>query len=72
MEPESTEKQREWLTVQQVAERLQVHEETIRRWIREGEFPVLDIGRRAGYRIREEDLEAYIAARYGPVGKDAA
>lgn len=62
----------EWLTVQQVAERLQVHEETVRRWIRDGALPVLDLGKKAGYRISEDDLAAYIAARYGLVGKDAA
>jgi excisionase family DNA binding protein len=72
MEQEEQEHPREWLTVQQVADVLQVHEETVRRWIREGELPVLDLGRKAGYRIRPADLEAYIAARYGPVGKDAA
>jgi excisionase family DNA binding protein len=64
--------EREWLTVAQVAERLQLHEETIRRWIRDGQFPVLNLGKKAGYRIRPADLDAFIAERYGPVGKDAA
>jgi excisionase family DNA binding protein len=64
--------EREWLTVAQVAERLQLHEETIRRWIRDGRLPVLDLGKKAGFRIRPADLEAFIAERYGPVGKDAA
>ncbi len=41
---------KEWLTVAQVAERLQLHEETIRRWIRDGQIPVLDLGKKAGYR----------------------
>jgi excisionase family DNA binding protein len=63
---------REWLTVAQVAERLQVHEETVRRWVRDGLLPVLDLGKRAGYRVRPADLEAFIAARYGLLGKDAA
>ncbi len=62
----------DWLTVAQVAERLQLHEETIRRWIRDGQFPVLDLGKKAGYRIRPADLDTFIAERYGPVGKDAA
>ena len=61
-----------WLTVAQVAERLQLHEETIRRWIRDGQIPVLDLGKKAGYRVRPADLDAFIAERYGPVGKDAA
>ena len=62
----------EWWTVQQVAALLQVHEETVRRWVRERGLPVLDLGLKAGYRIRRTDLDAYIAERYGPVGKDAA
>lgn len=64
--------EREWRTVAQVAGLFQVHEETVRRWIRDGQLPVLDLGKKAGYRIRPEDLDAFIAARYGPVGKDAA
>ena len=64
--------EREWLTVAQVAERLQLHEETVRRWIRDGQIPVLDLGKKAGYRIRPADLDTFITGRYGPVGKDAA
>ena len=61
-----------WLTVSQVSERLQVAEETVRRWVRSGELPVLSLGgSKTGYRIREDDLEAFIDARYGPL-KNAA
>ena len=67
----SEEPERDWLTVAQVAERLQVHEETVRRWIRERQLPVLDLGKRAGYRMRPADLDAFIADRYGLV-KNAA
>ena len=64
---------REWLTVEQVADLLQVAQETVRRWIRSGELPVLDLGgSKTGYRIRRSDLDAFIAERYGPVGKDVA
>jgi excisionase family DNA binding protein len=61
--------EREWLTVAQVAELFQVHEETVRRWIRDGQMSVLDLGKKAGYRIRTSDLDAFIAARFGLVGK---
>lgn len=64
--------EQEWRTVAQVAELFQVHEETVRRWIRDGQLPVLDLGKKAGYRLRPADLDAFIAARYGPLGKDAA
>ena len=69
----SEQQPREWLTVQQVAEEFQVIEETVRRWIRAGDLPVLDLGGpRAGYRIRRSDLDAFIQQRYGPVGKGVA
>jgi len=62
-----------WLTVEQVGELLQVNAETVRRWIRSGELPVLDLGgTKTGYRILRRDLDAYIKARYGPVGKGEA
>ena len=61
-----------WLTVAQVAERLQVSQETVRRWIRGGQLPVLELGGvKTGYRIREDDLADFIDARYGPL-KSAA
>jgi excisionase family DNA binding protein len=61
-----------WLTVAQVAERLQVSQETVRRWIRDGQLPVLELGGlKAGYRIREDDLAVFIEERYGPL-KSAA
>ena len=54
-----------WLTVGEVAETLRVTEETVRRWVRAGALPVLDLGSRSGgYRIRRDDLDAFIAARY--------
>ena len=51
------------LTVEQVADRLQVHSETVRRWLRSGELEGMDLGHRVGYRIRESDLERFIEER---------
>ena len=65
--------QREWLTVDEVAALFRVNIETVRRWIRAGELPVLDLGGpRVGYRIRRTDLDAFIAKRYGQAGKETA
>ena len=62
-----------WMTTEQVAEYLQVTPETVRRWIRAGDLAVLDVGgRKGGYRIRSDDLGAFIESRFGVVGKDAA
>ena len=69
-----TEQDNEWMTVQDVARYLKVNEETVRRWIRDGELEVLSLGssNRAGYRILKSALDTFIKARYGPMGKAAA
>ncbi len=48
------------LTVQQVADELQVNIETVRRWLRKGELHGVDMGHRIGYRVRRSDLNAFI------------
>ncbi|MCC7273118.1 MAG: helix-turn-helix domain-containing protein [Alphaproteobacteria bacterium] len=48
-------------TVQELAERLEVAEETVRRWIKSGELRAIDIGK--GWRIADADLERFLNAR---------
>jgi excisionase family DNA binding protein len=48
------------LTVEDVASRLGVHEQTVRRWLRDGQLKGVMLTRRAGYRIRESELEYVI------------
>ncbi len=43
--------QDEFLTVEEAAQRLKVHDQTIRRWVRSGYLPGKLISRRAGWRI---------------------
>ena len=50
-----------WLTVAQIAARLQVHQETVRRWLRDGRLVGRNFGGKSGYRVRERDLEAFLA-----------
>jgi len=50
-----------WLTVAQAAEVAQVHPETLRAWLRRGKVPGNLISRRAGYRIRQSDLERFLS-----------
>ncbi len=52
-----------WYTVQDVVQELQVHEQTVRRWIKSGELPAYALGDRAGYRVAREDLEAFMERR---------
>ena len=50
-----------WYTVEEVAERFKVKEETVRRWLRAGELVGHNFGGRTGYRIRETDLDAFVS-----------
>lgn len=49
------------LTVEEVAEELRVHPETVRQWIRRGELDAFDTGR--GYRISRTDLDDFVQRR---------
>ena len=58
------------LTVEDVAERLQVNEQTVRRWLREGELTGVPFGGRTGWRISEADLQAFLDRRRLADAKD--
>ncbi len=51
------------LTVEQVAERLSVHPDTIRKWIRHKELRAINLGGRAGYRISLTALQTFLRER---------
>lgn len=55
----------QWLTVAQAADILQIHPETLREWLRAGRIPATLLSRRAGYRIRASDLEAFLSGGTG-------
>lgn len=50
------------LTVQEVAQRLNLTYETVRRYVHDGRLKGIKFGNRGGWRIRERDLEAFLAA----------
>lgn len=48
------------LTLGEVATRLRLHPETVRRWLNSGRLPGYRLGgTKAGWRIREADLEDF-------------
>lgn len=47
-------------TVQELAERLEVAEATVRHWIKSGQLRAIDIGK--GWRIADTDLERFLKA----------
>lgn len=51
----------ELLTVKEVADRVKVHPETVRGWIRDGELEAVDIG--GEYRIYQSDLDTFLKSR---------
>jgi len=51
----------QYQTVQELAERLEVSEATIRQWIKSGELRAIDIGK--GWRIANTDLANFLKTR---------
>ena len=49
-----------WFTVAEIVEKLRVHEQTVRRWLREGDLKGYNFGGKSGYRIRASDLDAFL------------
>lgn len=49
-----------WYTVEEIATRFKVTEETVRRWLRAKDLAGHNFGGRTGYRVRESDLNAFI------------
>jgi excisionase family DNA binding protein len=55
-----------FLTVAEVARRLRVSNMTVYRLINSGQLPAVRVGR--GYRIRADDVDKYLKARYMDAG----
>ena len=55
-----------FVTVGEVARQLRVSNMTVYRLISAGELPAVRVGK--SYRLREEDVDAYLAARYTQAG----
>jgi len=54
------------VTVAEVAKQLRVSNMTVYRLINAGELPALRIGK--SYRLREDDVDRYLSARYTAAG----
>ncbi len=52
------------LTVEETAEKLKTHPETVRDFLRGGQLAGVKLGR--AWRVRESDLAAFVAARLRP------
>jgi excisionase family DNA binding protein len=52
----------EYFTPEEIATKLRVHEDTVRRWLRTGELQGIKIGKRQ-WRVKREELEAYLSGQ---------
>lgn len=52
-----------WYTVEEIADTLKVHEQTVRRWLKSEELHGVLLGRKAGWRIRASELERFLDER---------
>ena len=51
------------LTIEQIAELLTVDPHTVRRWLRLGELRGIALGGKAGWRVPESELQAFLERR---------
>jgi len=58
----------EWLTVEEIAQQLKMHVDTVRGWIREGKLKATRFGR--DYRVRREDFDKFVQERTTPGDTD--
>ena len=52
-----------WFTVEQIAQQIQVSEQTVRRWLRDGSIRGHSFGGKAGWRVKESDLNKFLETR---------
>ena len=58
-----------YLTPEEIAAKLRVDISTVRRWIKAGQLPALQVGRQ--YRIEEPAYEAFLKSREVPLQQDS-
>ena len=49
-----------WLDVREVAKKIGLHPETVRRMLRRGELPGRLLSKQGGWRVNEADLERFM------------
>ena len=54
------------LTVAEVADMMRVSTMTVYRFIKAGELPAIRVGK--SYRLKQDDIDAFLAARYTEAG----
>ena len=52
-----------WLTLEEIAQALRIHIQTVRTWVRTEQLPAVRLGKRSGARVKHRDFEAFLKAR---------
>lgn len=52
-----------WYTVEEIATKLQIHEQTVRRWLRDGDLDGRNFGGKTGWRVAQSAMDAFLAKR---------
>ncbi len=63
------------MTIERVARRLRVSDDTVRRWIHSGELPAVNLGgdaQGADWRVFSDHLESFISKRFPESEKGSA
>ena len=58
-------------TVEEIAALLNVHPETVRKWIKSGELKAIRLGGPAGYRIAQSAYDQFLRERQEPEQRDS-
>ncbi len=53
----------EYFTVREVADRLKVHPQTLKDWLRSGELEGVNFGGRTGWRVTDAQLRDFVERR---------
>ncbi len=53
----------EYFTVREVADRLKVHPQTLKDWLRSGELEGVNFGGRTGWRVTDQQLRDFVERR---------
>ncbi len=65
--------ERRFLTVEDIKTTLNVHEQTVRDWLKSGRLKGINFGGKTGWRVEEHDFDAFIEKMHkAPGGQSKA
>lgn len=62
---------RKFLTVEDIKTTLNVHEQTVRDWLKSGRLKGINFGGKTGWRVEERDFDAFIEEMQNASGRQS-